>query len=83
MGQKFFTETSMMMRRKKTKYVHEGTYVAEMDVELLVDESGWSPYLGVEDANRLDDVRDALRRGDLKTAARFGRIYELRPVAAR
>jgi hypothetical protein len=49
----------------------------------LEDESGWSPYLSVEDANRLDDVRYALRRGDLKSAESFGRIYELRPVAYR
>jgi len=31
----------------------------------------------------LDDLRDALREGDLRLAARYGRIYELRPVAHR
>ena len=71
----------MMRQRKKTKYVHEGQYVAEVDVELFEDETGWSPYLSVEDAFKLDDVRDALRRRDLDLAARYGRIYELRPVA--
>ncbi len=70
-----------MMRRKKTKYIHEGHYVAEVEVELIEDEGGWSPYLSVDEAYRLDDLRDALRRGDLKSAARYGRIYELRPVA--
>jgi hypothetical protein len=70
-----------MEKRKKTKYVHEGRHVAEVVVELLEDETGWSPYLSVEDAFKLDDVRDALRRGDLDSAARYGRIYELRPVA--
>lgn len=69
-----------MKQRKKSKYVHEGQFVAEVDVVLLEDETGWSPYLSVEDAYKLDDVRDALRRRDLKTASRFGRIYELRPV---
>ena len=69
-----------MRRRKKTKYVHEGRYVAEVDVELMEDENGWSPYLSVEDAYRLDDVREALRAGDLNSAARHARIYELRPV---
>ena len=72
-----------MKQRKKLKYVHEGRYVAEVDVELLEDETGWSPYLSVEDAYKLDDVRDALRRRDLETAAKYGRIYELRPVAQR
>ena len=70
-----------MKQRRKSKYVHEGQYVAEVDVELLEDEIGWSPYLSVEDAYKLDDVRDALRRGDIESAAKYGRIYELRPVA--
>jgi hypothetical protein len=51
-----------MKRRKKTKYVHEGQYAAEVDVELVEDESEWSPYLSVEGAYKLDDVRDALRQ---------------------
>ena len=39
------------------------------------------PYLSVADATRLDRVRDALRRGDLKAAASLGRVYRLEPVA--
>ena len=72
-----------MKQRKKSKYVHEGQYVAEVDVELFEDETGWSPYLSIEDAYKLDDVRDALRRRDLESAAKYGRIYELHPVAQR
>jgi len=56
---------------------------AEVDVELLEDETGWSPYISLEDAYKLDDVRDALRRRDLESAAKYGRIYELRPIAQR
>ena len=70
-----------MKHRKKIKYVHEGCYVAEVEVELLEDDTGWSPYLSIEDAYKLDDVRDAIRHGDLQAAAKYGRIYELRPVA--
>ncbi len=70
-----------MKQRKKIKYVHEGRYVAEVEVVLLEDETGWSPYLSVEDAYKLDDVRDAIRQGDLESAAKYGQIYELRPVA--
>ena len=70
-----------MKQRKKSKYVHEAQYVAEVEVTLVEDNTGWSPYLSVEDAYKLDDVRDALRRGDLESAAKYGRIYELRPVA--
>lgn len=70
-----------MNRRTKTKYVHEGQYVAEVEVELIEDETGWSPYLSKEDAFKLDDVRKALREGDLDLASRLARVYELRPVA--
>ncbi|TFE69667.1 hypothetical protein A7Q09_05065 [Methylacidiphilum sp. Yel] len=70
-----------MKQRKKSKYVHKAQYVAEVEVTLVEDDTGWSPYLSVEDAYKLDDVRDALRRGDLESAAKYGRIYELRPVA--
>ena len=70
-----------MKQRKKSKYVHEGKYVAEVEVSLMEDDTGWSSYLSVEDAYKLDDVRDALRQGDLESAAKYGRIYELRQVA--
>ena len=48
-----------MNTRKRTKYVHEGKYVAEVDVELLEDGTEWSPYLSVDDSYRLDEVRSA------------------------
>jgi hypothetical protein len=69
--------------RKRTKLVHEGRYVAEVDVELVEDDTGWSPYLTPEDAFKLDDVRAALRRGDLQSASNLARVFELRPVASR
>jgi hypothetical protein len=69
-----------MNSRKRTKYVHEGNYVAEVDVELLEDETEWSPYLSVDDAYRLDEVRSALRRGDIAAAATLARIFKLQPV---
>ena len=57
-----------MKRTKRTKLIHEGKYVAEVDVELLEEPEEWAPHLSLEDAYRLDDVRQALRRGDLTTA---------------
>ncbi len=71
----------MMVPRKTVKCVHEGQYVAEVEVELMEDDTGWSPYISVDDAFRLDDVREALRHGDLESAAKYGRIYELHLVA--
>ena len=70
-----------MRKRHQTKLVHEGQYVAEVDVELLDTGDGWSPYLSLEDAYKLDDVREALRRGDVRSAARLSRVFTLTPVA--
>lgn len=70
-----------MSRRKHTKLIYEGEYVAKVDVELIDTDSEWSPYLSLEDAQKLDDVREALRKGDLKAANRLARIYTLKPVS--
>ncbi len=64
------------------KLIRAGQYAAEVDVELIEDEYGWSPYLSLEDAYKLDDVRQALQRRDLKRAARLARVFELKPVTA-
>ncbi len=69
-----------MTTRKYTKLVHERQYVAEVDIDLIDSDEGWSPYLSLEDAQKLDDVREALRRGDLKTAAKNARVFSLTPV---
>jgi hypothetical protein len=70
-----------MRKRRHTKLVHEGQYVAEVDVELIETDEGWSPYLSLDDAYKLDDVRLALRQGDLKSAMRLSRVFTLTPVA--
>lgn len=70
-----------MTTRRRTKLVHEGEYVAAVEVEWIESETGWSPYLSLEDAQKLDAVREALKAGDLKKAGQFGRIYHLTPVA--
>ena len=80
MGAGLHTETTMKTRHR-SKLVHEGNYVAEVDVELVETDDEWSPYLSLEEAGKLDDVREALRRGDLKKASRYGRVYTLTPLA--
>lgn len=69
------------MIKKKTKYIHAGRYVAEVEVDLIESEDEWSPYLSVEDATKLDDVREALQREDLESASRYGSIYKLEPIS--
>ena len=70
-----------MSTHKKIKYVHEGKYAAEVEVELIEDETGWSPYLSKKDAYLLDDVRSALKRGDVVAAAKLAKLFTLTPVA--
>ncbi|MEN8132675.1 MAG: hypothetical protein ABFS45_21335 [Pseudomonadota bacterium] len=70
-----------MKTRKQTKYIHEGRYVAEVDVELVVTDDEWAPYLSLQDAYKLDDVREDLRRGDLKSASKKARVFTMQPVA--
>ena len=70
-----------MRKKRHTRLVHEGDFVAEIDVELLFADEGWSPYLSLDDAQKLDDVREALRKGDLTTATQYARVYSLTPIA--
>ena len=73
-----------MTSRKHTKLLREGDYVAEVDVELLDEDDlpGWAPYLSLKDAQKLDQVRRALRAGDVADASRLARLYRITPVSA-
>ena len=72
-----------MIARKSSKFIHEGKYAAEVPVDLIEDDTAWSPYLSPDDARKLDTVRLALRRGAIAEAAKYGRVFELTPVAAK
>jgi len=72
-----------MSARSTKKLVREGELIAEVDVTLLEAAGGWAPYLSIDDAYKLDDVRDALRAGDVKRASRLANhVYRLTPVEA-
>ena len=67
--------------RSIMKFVRCGAFAAEVNVEILEEERSWAPYLSLEDAYKLDDVRDALRVGDIDRASRLAeRVYRLTPV---
>ena len=70
------------MSKPTTKLLRAGEYAAEVEVELIRGGAGWPPYLTVEDAHKLDDVREALRVGDLAHAARMARVFRLTPIEA-
>ena len=72
-----------MTTRRQTKLVREGQYVAEVEVEVELTDGaeGWAPYLSLDDARRLDAVREALRIGDIETASQHAKVFRLMPVA--
>jgi hypothetical protein len=69
-----------MKKRKHVKLVHEGNYAAEVDIELIDTGEGWAPYLSLEDAEKLDDVREVLRKEDISTVSKLARVFRLTPV---
>jgi hypothetical protein len=80
MGRDVAKEADMSAKSTK-RLVREGEFVAEVDINLVEAEGGWTPYLSLEDAYKLDDVRDALRAGDVKRASQLAnRVYRLTPV---
>jgi hypothetical protein len=70
------------MNRQFKRWVHAGKFAAEVTVELIPDDNAWGPYLSLDDALRLDDVRAALERGDVAAASKLARVYKLTPVKA-
>jgi len=70
-----------MKTRRRTKLVHEGNYVARVDVDLIITDDAWAPYLSIEDAYKLDDVREALQRRDIEAAAQMAEVFQLIPVS--
>ena len=69
-----------MNKRQITRFIRVEDYAAEVTIEMIYTDDEWSPYLSLEDALRLDDVRDALQHKDLKTAQRLARVYTLAPL---
>ena len=73
----------MTSERQTVKLVREGNFIAEVAVTLIEEDHEWAPFVSAADVRKLDEVRLALRRGDLKAAiALGGRVYQMTPVAA-
>jgi len=79
MEHRLFAEEAVTTR-KQVKLVQEGEYVAEVEVEIIESDEGWAPYLSLQDARKLDAVRQALRDGDLAAAMKAARVFRLTPV---
>lgn len=69
-----------MNSKKKIKLIREGRHSAKVEVELIDDDTGWTPYLSVAEARKLDAVRAALNDGRLAAAETLGRVFPLPPA---
>jgi hypothetical protein len=70
-----------MTSRRQIKLVREGQFAAEVEVDLIEDKEGWTPYLSLEDVEKMDAVRKALRAGEVDKAGRLAKVFRLMPVA--
>jgi hypothetical protein len=55
--------------------------MAEVQVHLAPDDGGWGPYLTLEDAEKIERVDEALKKGDIEAAAHDAKIYEVMALA--
>jgi hypothetical protein len=76
-----FSEADTEITRKRTQMIYEGRYAAELEVTLIDDEALWGPVLTKEYVFNTNRVRFALRRGDIKAAAKEAKVFELLPLA--
>lgn len=54
----------------------------EFEITELAIQNQWAPYISVTDAVKLDQVREALRKGGLYTASQLSHVFRLLPIAA-
>jgi hypothetical protein len=70
-----------MTRKHSIELIREGNFIAEVEIEVTADDGAWGPCLSVSDVQKLETVRDALRRGDVGGAAQYARVFALTPIA--
>lgn len=71
-----------MNTKTQHKLIRQGNYMAEVEVTLTYTDHDWSPYLSLQEAEKLDRLRLALQQEDLATATKIARVYHLTPVAS-
>ncbi|WP_099239310.1 hypothetical protein [Synechococcus sp. BDU 130192] len=69
-----------MNTKTQTKIIRQGDYLAEVQITLTYTDHDWSPYLSLEEAEKLDNLRLALQNKDLQVASKLAKIYHLTPV---
>jgi hypothetical protein len=68
------------MLKKTKRFIHVGDLAAEVPIDLLYDDCGWSPTISSDDVRKLDRVREALGKGDIGAALNDAKVFQLVPV---
>ena len=69
------------MTQSRKLRIHEGRLVAEVEVGYEEGDTPWGRTMVTEDVFKTDRVRQVLRQGDVKTAAKDAKVFELLPLA--
>lgn len=80
MGRGFKSE-KMMETSTKTKRIYVGDVMAEIDVAMSDEPEAWGPHIDPSELDRIDQLRRALKSGDLKAASEPARLYSVKPLA--
>jgi hypothetical protein len=68
------------VKNQQIKLIHVGKYAAEVEVTLQHEADGWAPYISVEDARKLDKVKQYLTETKIDEARALAKVFELKPV---
>ena len=64
-----------------TRHIQEGRYAANVEITYHYAGTDWDPTITLPDVQKLERVRRALRGGDIATAAKESKVFELLPLA--
>ena len=73
---------NIMHSGKKTHSIRVGNYMAEVAVDFEYRGEDWGYTIGMEDVEKIERVRAALKSGNIAQARKEAKIFELHPVAA-
>lgn len=65
----------------KTKRIYVGDVMAEVDVVMSDEPEAWGPHIDSAELDRIDNLRQLLKSGDLKAAAKEAKLYSIKPLA--
>ena len=60
--------------------IRDGDLVAEVQVKLADDHEDWRPTMSIDDATKVDMVRQAMRAKDYDQVRKLAKLYRLVPV---